>query len=154
MPSRKKTKRNISGLRNQESELSSAAPSPSLTPYSTQPSTPLEGLRAPSETSDLDKSDLEEIAVLFDSRRVDWEKEDREEDNSDVDSVWSDEEDCDIGNEELLNILVKVTLKEFKDDPDWLPAEELRKRAKGKTNRRFLLLSCKNELPTVRSRPS
>lgn len=118
----KKQKRNISGLRNQS--LASATPSGASTGRSS--GSPVSGLEQ--QTSSVP---AESFQVLFDSTRVDWEKEDEGPTESDVD----DEMGLDVWDDEVLaENLVAMVRKVDGDDDDWLPprVRKEQSRRKGK----------------------
>ncbi|KAJ7882736.1 hypothetical protein B0H14DRAFT_3128725, partial [Mycena olivaceomarginata] len=94
MPPRKKQKRNITGLRNQQ-------------PTSSAPSI---GSNDPGDTLDDDST----MGVHFDSLRVDWENEGESDIESEVDLDEFDDE-------EFTLRLADMAEKEDLKDPDWLP---------------------------------
>lgn len=109
----KRAKKNISGLRNQPSQAStalSASPSPVASVVNSRASS-VSGSRLPAPP--------EEIPVHLDSLRVDWAGED-EEDNTDVD----DELDDDGWDDEEFGMrLAEMAEREDGKDSDWIPAK-------------------------------
>ena len=85
------------------------------------------------------------LSVLFDSTRIDWRMDAEDEpDDSDIDSVWSDEDNCLVADEELTEILMKLAKKEEVNDPDWLPKMDVGKptAASEKSEAQFQLQRC------------
>ena len=107
----KRRKPNISGLRN----VGSTTESPSLSVHS------------PMNTNvdtNHDNSDNEfgELAIQFDSARVDWEREDRYGSESDIGSNENITDLDDLEDEEFTQRLVEMAMIADENDTDWVPA--------------------------------
>ena len=107
----KKHKRNISGLRNQ----SSPSPACSIPPTRNGSTSP-----ANSGLDQQVEAEPKDFQIVFDSTRVDWQKED----GADLDSDLDDEMDLDIWDDEhLMEKLVAITKKADDEDGEWLPPQ-------------------------------
>ena len=107
----KRQKPNISGLHN----LGSTTESPSLSVHST--------MNTNIDTNH-DNSDKKfgELAIQFDSTRVDWEREDRNGSDSDIGSNENITDLDDLEDEEFAQRLVEMAMIVDENDMDWVPA--------------------------------
>lgn len=99
-----KKQKNTSGLRNQ-----------GYTTPSTSSAYP--------DLMDTDSIDeLEDLGLQFDSTRVDWRREEVIDDGSDIDLDESVMDLDDLEDEEFMQRLVEMAMREDENDPDWVPA--------------------------------